>query len=110
MGQLGRFLRRMSDGYAHFCPACDEMHAFAVDRPFSNGARWNFDGNVNSPSFSPSMNIAWGKLADPKWNGEGGRCHYFLRSGKLQFLADCTHAFAGRTVDLPELPPGYQDA
>jgi len=31
-------------------------------------------------------------------------CHSFIRDGKIQFLGDCTHALAGQTVDLPELP------
>lgn len=30
-------------------------------------------------------------------------CHSFVRDGRIQFLADCTHAMAGQTVDLPEV-------
>lgn len=67
MGQVGRFLRRIGAGegyfgrgFAHWCPACEEMHAFAVEEPFRNGAKWTFDGNLEKPTFSPSMNIAVG--------------------------------------------------
>ena len=67
MGQAGKFLRRVgaadghtAGGYAHWCPACEEMHAFAVDKPFSNGAKWTFDGNLDAPTFSPSMLIRTG--------------------------------------------------
>lgn len=124
MGQASRFLRRTQGGYAHWCPACDEMHAFAVNEPFRNGSRWTFGGDVDRPSFSPSMNISWGREADPAYAGNGGsgRCHYFLRLGRefgtpgleperpyLQFLSDCTHALKGQAVPLPELPPHVRD-
>ena len=81
------------DRPAHWCPGCEELHEFAVERPFHNGARWTWDGNVDAPTFSPSMNI-----------GVTERCHYFLKAGRLQFLGDCTHAFRGQTVPLPDLP------
>lgn len=113
MGQFGRFLRKIGaaeghtgQGYAHGCPACEEMHAFAVETPFSNGARWQFDGNIESPTFAPSMNIATGWPDKPE---TFTRCHYFLRAGQIEFLGDSTHGLAGRTVPLPELPERYRD-
>jgi len=33
-------------------------------------------------------------------------CHSYVTDGRIQFLADCTHALAGLTVDLPELLSG----
>jgi hypothetical protein len=36
-------------------------------------------------------------------------CHYFLRSGQLQFLGDCVHALKGQTVELPDLPDFLTD-
>jgi hypothetical protein len=27
-------------------------------------------------------------------------CHSFVREGQIQFLGDCTHAFAGQTVPM----------
>ena len=109
MERIGKYLRRASGpdgrtgiGYAHWCPACKETHAFAVDRPFSNGAKWSFDGNIDAPTFAPSMNIGIGPFPD----GHIERCHYFLKGGQLQYISDCTHAMAGQTVPLPELPEG----
>jgi hypothetical protein len=120
MSQAGRFLRRTggadgytAGGYAHWCPACEIMHHFAVDEPQRNGARWTFDGNLESPTFTPSMNITTGRFADPTWKDPDGEdlssvCHYFLRAGRIEFLGDCTHALAGQTIDLPELPLRYR--
>lgn len=90
---------------AHWCPACRQLHDFAVDRPFRNGARWSFDGNADAPSFSPSMNIRIGPYPQAwKKAGQIDVCHYFLRAGRIEYLGDCTHELAGQTVDLPDLP------
>lgn len=76
------------------------MHDFAVEAPFRNGAKWSFDGNGDAPTFNPSMNIGVG----PFPNGQTKRCHYFLHSGMIQYLSDCTHAMAGQTVPVPDVP------
>lgn len=77
--------------YFHWCPACEGLHPFFVDKPWVNGARWSFDGNVASPTFAPSMNIV-------------GRCHYHIRSGRIEFCGDSTHKLSGQTVPLPPIP------
>lgn len=82
---------------------------------------WAFDGNVDRPTFNPSVKIT-GKqrvIVDGKWAGEWVRdangkavdmcCHYFLHAGQLEFCSDSTHALAGKTVPLPELPPDLRD-
>lgn len=121
MRAISKVLRRTgaadgytAGGYAHWCPACEQMHAFAVDAPQRNGACWSFDGNVDAPTFSPSMNIRTGRFANPDWVDPEGEdlsivCHYFLRGGRIEYLSDCTHRFAGQTVDLPSLPTGSRD-
>ena len=105
MGQVSAFLRRFKNGYSHWCPACREMHAFAVDAPFENGSKWTFDGNVDCPTFRPSMNIS---AHDPD-DGFTFRCHYILTAGQIQFCGDSTHELRGQTVQLPPLPPHVQD-
>ena len=114
MGQVGEKMRRIGSaqgytagGFAHWCPACEEMHAFATDGPNSMGAQWTWNHSVERPSFSPSMNIR-------TYGGEPGAevkevCHYFLKDGQIQYLGDCTHALAGQTVPLPDLPNHLTD-
>lgn len=107
-------------GFYFWCPGCKMGHQF--------DARWTFDGNMDEPTFSPSLlNGPWWRMphdwdADTAPRNPDGshalgpdgihlagafeaRCHLFLRSGRLEFLSDCTHELAGQTVDLPELPP-----
>ena len=107
--RIGRKILRREGSYRvptheHFCPACDHMHGYAVEQPFpSNNARWSFNGNGDSPTFTPSMNIGIG----PFPIGHIERCHYFLTDGRIQYLGDCTHAMAGQTVDCPDVPDKY---
>lgn len=127
MGKPNNYLRRAFNydgvgllGYSHWCPACKETHPFAVDVPLRNGARWSFNGNFETPSFHPSMNISVGPFPD----GRIERCHYFLKAGAelngvmpevdasrsyIQFLGDCTHELKGQVVPLPELPEHLRD-
>lgn len=93
--------------HAHWCPACRTMHTFAVEQPFSNGARWTFNGNAESPTFAPSMNIRIGPFPvdeDEKKPRRMEICHYFLQAGKIVYLGDCTHELKGQTIDLPDVP------
>lgn len=118
MGQVGSKMRRVgaSDGYkagglAHWCPACESMHAFALDGKNSNGAQWTWDGNVENPSFEPSMLITINAQSHPHHLvGEPTEvCHYFLRNGVIEYLGDCTHGLKGQRIVMPPLPDRLRD-
>lgn len=115
MSEAGKHLRKVGKadgytaiGYAHWCQACREMHVFAVEEAFSNGAKWTFNGNFDKPSFSPSMNIRTRpRPTVPVGRPDAGQidiCHYFLKDGMIQYLGDCTHSLKGQTIALQELP------
>lgn len=82
---------------------------------------WKFDGNLESPTFSPSFKHTGMQTVkvDGKWTGEWVRdaagkpvpnvCHYILTAGVLNFCGDSTHALAGKSVPLPSLPEGFAD-
>ena len=89
-------------GWGHYCPACVDWHVYAVEQPFANGATWTFDGNMEKPTFHPSMKITTGFSKE-----ETRICHYFLRNGILDYCNDSTHSFAGKKVDLPNFPEGF---
>jgi hypothetical protein len=104
VNQVSPFLRRTTDGYAHWCPACEEIHVFEVPK-------WTFDGNLTCPTFAPSMSISWG---DPTRLGAkagemGARCHYNLTAGILHYHPDCTHTMRHTQVPLPVLPSFMRD-
>lgn len=54
---------------------------------------WQFNGDVTCPTFSPSL-LTTGR-------SDGLRNHCFIRNGMVEFLPDCSHAYAGKTIELP---------
>ena len=78
-------------GYMIFCPACECGHLF--------DSRWKFNGDLDKPTFTPSMLIHEGFWKD---TGERHthRCHSFVTNGKIKFLNDCTHAMKNKEVYL----------
>jgi hypothetical protein len=89
--QLSPVLMLYAGEPAFHCPGCKMVHRINVNAPSPyNGAQWTWDGNVDKPTFHPSLLIP-------------NRCHSFIQAGKIQFLPDCDHELAGRTVDLPVL-------
>lgn len=98
------------------CPGCKTYHHINVNRVRQAHPCWEFNGSMESPTFSPSLLVTTGKYVEPEWfnalpEGEekefhdkhSTRCHSFIRDGKIQFLGDCTHELANQTVDLPDL-------
>ncbi len=98
-------------GYGHWCPGCKSGHEIDTEQKNSSGAIWKFDGNLERPTFAPSINGRWGTFADPNYKPDPGHdhsgvCHYFITAGKIIYCGDCTHALRGQTVDLPDIPKG----
>ena len=94
-------------GYGHWCPGCGQGHEVWVEPCYTGAAAWTFDGNLDRPTFSPSVKISWGKHAGQADTDRGGVCHYFIKAGRIEFQGDCTHGLAKQTIDLPDIPPGH---
>lgn len=77
---------------AFFCPGCRTIHCLSLGAATS--PRWDWDGNVDAPTFMPSVLV-----------GKPTVCHSFIRGGQIHYLNDCTHAYAGQAVDLPVFTP-----
>jgi hypothetical protein len=73
-------------GYGFYCPACRDLHHFnvAIFQPL-----WSFDGNLDAPTFGPSLRLIGG-------NG----CHLFVLGGMIQYCGDSRHELAGKTVPM----------
>lgn len=120
MGQISSKLRSGEGGLiTYWCQGCEEPHAI--------NSGWSFDGDLEAPTFHPSVLVTCGhytpgfKPGSKCWctfNAEHPgeedpfvcfRCHTFIRGGIVEFLSDCTHALAGHTLPLPPLPPHLRD-
>ena len=93
-----KIIDEVDGNFFHECPACKTHHYIAVAEPLPNGHRWTFDGNHEKPTFNPSIKINWNPVGR-----EMKICHYFIRSGQIEFCADSTHNLAGKTVPLPPI-------
>lgn len=126
MAKVSKVLRSFQDGhgdvgYVFLCPGCGDHHSLPVGE--GSRPRWGFNGNIDKPTFTPSVLVRSGHYASHydgkrgcwcEWNKQHPEeaafdcyvCHSFVTDGRIQFLNDCTHALAGQTVDLPEIDPG----
>jgi len=94
--------------YLFNCPGCKNWHRFhsgGVEAP--NKPQWEFDGNMDKPTLSPSY-LTWhgGTGADGKWNDRHYVCHSFIKNGMIQFLGDCTHELKNKTIELLDIDLG----
>ncbi len=104
-------------GYMFECPGCGQSHALWTNH--SHKCNWNFNGDLEKPSFTPSLLVNYHNYPngtsqctqeehDRMMKGEKltmtpGVCHSFITDGRIQFLPDSTHKLAGQTVELPEV-------
>lgn len=116
MSALSKILRLAEDNTLMFwCPGCDGVHGIRVGQEDGSRPRWGYNGNPEKPTFTPSILVrsrTWVPPVTPKNFAEYEKnpwpqhaadtvCHSFVTDGRIQFLADCTHALAGQTVDIP---------
>jgi len=84
-------------GYRIHCIGCDMPHV--IYTAMNGMPAWGFNGDIQRPTFTPSL------LCKRHYGPEKIQqvCHSHITDGRMQFLDDCTHAYAGKVVDLPEL-------
>lgn len=106
-------------GLEFSCPGCGRNHIVTT----SGADAWTFNGDFAHPTLAPSVLVRSGHYCNPgeqpgdcacdfverfpdqePWPWPCARCHSFVRAGRIQFLDDCSHALAGQTMDLQELP------
>lgn len=68
------------------CPGCGYDHWFRTD---GNPPKWTWNNDTSNPTVSPSL------LVRAQY-----RCHSFIKNGQIEFLSDCDHSLAGKTVPL----------
>lgn len=86
-------------GYMFHCPGCQGYHSFSVNKPNEKGHQWRFNGNLNEPSFEPSLKVIYEGT-----NGDSDIvCHSFVKNGFITFLNDSTHKMKGMTTVLPDI-------
>ena len=128
MSRVSRIFRDVEGGgLAFFCPGCQQAHRVWVGE--GPPPRWGWNNDLEKPVFTPSILVTWSEptnlhdheamqrdLAEAQRRRDAGEtdvrvpvsnrvCHSFVgcngaEPGQITFLGDCTHALAGRTVDM----------
>lgn len=75
-----------------FCPACDAAHSV-----YAGIGGWAFNGDFSRPTLTPSVLVNRDQAAPVPV------CHSFVRDGRIEYLSDCTHALAGKVVDMVDV-------
>lgn len=105
--------------FHYYCPGCKCEHSVFTQNPNSLGAKWSWNGDMEKPTFTPSLLMRWTSGDPPvtsenydQWKAnpwpqtdKNNVCHVFITNGMIQFLGDCTHELAGQTVELPNIEP-----
>lgn len=118
MKTLSTKLREAEGGVLLFhCPGCSDIHSVRIAEGFYY---WN--GNVERPTFSPSIRVHTGHYSPAHQSGAGCwcaynaahkanpspyrcvRCHSIVHDGKISFESDSTHVLAGLSQELPDWP------
>lgn len=100
MGELVKISRVLErgDGNQLFfeCPGCKILHGINVG--LGSGPRWWWNGDAEKPTFTPSI-----KTHYPYGIGKEIICHSYVTDGVIQFLGDCTHELAGKSVPMIDI-------
>ncbi len=89
MAKVANFGDDENPAWMFYCPGCDVSHCF--------DKRWTFNGDVEKPTFTPSLLID--KLTK---NDTQARCHSFVTDGQIRYLSDCEHGMKGKTITIPD--------
>lgn len=99
---MAKIKKRIVEYYSFYCPGCKQEHSYPIS---DDGFGWQFNENMESPSFTPSL-LNTVKTLNEKtgvYDIEYSRCHLFVTDGKIIFCGDCKHEFAGKTVELQDI-------
>ena len=119
MSQLSPLLRDVLDpatgrkSLGFFCPGCRHAHVIGVDGGHEPGKNWTWNGDINRPTFQPSVRVFTPAHSYDASDGtrkqipESTQCHSFVTDGRIQFLDDsAAHQLRG-WHDLAPWPQTY---
>jgi hypothetical protein len=97
-----------------WCPGCRCPHFLPLEvlewpseQPY-DGPLWRWNGDVNAPTFTPSVKCGHDRWVDPEDPATvieaRTTCHSLVAGGRIQFLDDSSGHLLRGTHDLPEFP------
>jgi len=85
-----------SDGsYIFYCPGCEVTHLISTTP--KKGTYHTLTGTLAKPTIRASILVSGNKKTGIH------RCHAYITEGVIEYLDDCTHSLANKTVSLEPL-------
>jgi hypothetical protein len=72
---------------AFYCPGCKCHHG--INTNHEHRPAWNVTFTAGKPTVTPSILVT-----------SSTRCHLFIKHGEIEYLTDCTHELAGKTIPM----------
>jgi hypothetical protein len=70
--------------FQFYCPGCQHIHSI--------NDTWNITWKDEKPTVSPSVLT--------KGGSKDSTCHLFIKNGMIEYLNDCGHKYAGKTIPM----------
>lgn len=97
--------------YSFKCHAGHE-HVIPTANMSKGGHQWEFNGDLNKPTFKPSIKETAGTYV-PGYKPHHDNldfikrhsyiCHFVITNGMIEYCSDCTHEYARQKLELPDL-------
>lgn len=78
--------------YMFWCLGCNSYHSVTTLVKNEKGCQWQFNGNIESPTFTPSIVVNKDFLER--------LCHSSIADGKIQYHGDCFHSLKNQIIEL----------
>lgn len=94
---IGRYNGEKDARLAYYCSACEEEHDVNILREAGMNDEhpcWTFTGTLENPTLSPPVVIK------ENYNDKTTICHHHITNGQIIYADDCTHNWAGDTIDM----------
>lgn len=100
--------------FMFFCPGCKCGHGVWTTKKNTVNAVWTFNGNMEKPTFTPSLKITQTTHSPPvtpenmdQWKVSPWPqteityvCHSVITDGVINFCGDCSHELAGKSIPM----------
>lgn len=93
---------KVRDTDRHWIVRCKMCGTHYIPKSSDENKTWYFNGNVNCPTFVPSIKEITNDPTHPHYQPRAltSICHFTITNGTMQYHGDCTHEMANTSEEL----------
>lgn len=84
--------RYADNSLVFYCVACEQPHTIEE-------TDFGFNGDYERPTFDRPIHALTSRVR----NRHVTVCNSRVEDGQIEYFPDCTHEYAGKTIELPEM-------